>query len=235
MKLRPRSSTGCATAGLTAAYYHHGEPMTGLFASRKYDDITYPIEQFCDDATRRRARQRRVRRPRLHRRARRSTARRTTTTRTAACWWPRVSSAHVHDALDGTARNGTRMVFVLNFDENGGFFDHVPPPACEDDTVLAGDGPFPDLKRLGFRVPAIAMGPFAPAADRTGRPLRALLDPEDDRVALGARADGACATATPGTSRRRSTSRPGATRSSSRPSRPHPPRSAPEPHRRRIT
>jgi phospholipase C len=54
------------------------------------------------------------------------------------------------------------MVFVLNFDEHGGFFDHVPPPACQDDTVLAGAGPFPDLKRLGFRVPAIAMGPFAP-------------------------------------------------------------------------
>ena len=30
-------------AGLTAGYYHHGEPMTGLFRSRKYDDITYPI------------------------------------------------------------------------------------------------------------------------------------------------------------------------------------------------
>jgi phospholipase C len=28
--------------------------------------------------------------------------------------------------------------------------------------VQTGPGPFPDLKRLGFRVPAIAMGPFAP-------------------------------------------------------------------------
>jgi len=54
------------------------------------------------------------------------------------------------------------MVFVLNFDEHGGFFDHVPPPPCQDDTVQEGTGPFPDLQRLGFRVPAIAMGPFAP-------------------------------------------------------------------------
>jgi Phosphoesterase family len=38
----------------------------------------------------------------------------------------------------------------------------VPPPSCRDDTKLAGPGPHPDLKRLGFRVPAIAMGPFAP-------------------------------------------------------------------------
>ena len=53
------------------------------------------------------------------------------------------------------------MVFVLNFDEHGGFFDHVPPPACQDDTVLKPKTG-PDLKRLGFRVPAIAMGPFAP-------------------------------------------------------------------------
>jgi phospholipase C len=57
------------------------------------------------------------------------------------------------------------MVFVLNFDEHGGFFDHVRPPRCRDDTVLVGAnaaGERPNLKRLGFRVPAIAMGPFAP-------------------------------------------------------------------------
>ena len=69
--------------------------------------------------------------------------------------------ASVHDALAASPQ-WNRMVFVLNFDEHGGFFDHVPPPACQDDTVLTGPGPFPDLKRLGFRVPAIAMGPFAP-------------------------------------------------------------------------
>ena len=50
-------------------------------------------------------------------------------------------------------------------------------------------GPAPRPKRLGFRVPAIAIGPFAPKKIEHGRPLRALLDPEDDRVALGARAD----------------------------------------------
>ena len=64
--------------------------------------------------------------------------------------------ARVHDALKDSPQ-WARMVFVLNFDEHGGFFDHVPPPACRDDTVQIGAGPFPDLKRLGFRVPAIAM------------------------------------------------------------------------------
>jgi phospholipase C len=59
----------------------------------------------------------------------------------------------------------------MNFDESGGFFEHVPPPAVEDDTVLPGDGPFPNLKMLGFRVPAIAMGPFAPKQIVTDGPF----------------------------------------------------------------
>ena len=62
------------------------------------------------------------------------------------------------------------MVFVLNFDEHGGFFGHMPPPECQDDTKLAGPGPHPNLKRLGFRVPAIAMGPFAPRKIETAGP-----------------------------------------------------------------
>jgi phospholipase C len=55
------------------------------------------------------------------------------------------------------------MVFILTFDEHGGFFDHVPPPLVADDTVLPSPGPAPNLNRLGFRVPCIVMGPYAPA------------------------------------------------------------------------
>ena len=36
--------------------------------------------------------------------------------------------AQVHNALKNSPQ-WDRMVFVLNFDEHGGFFDHVPPPA----------------------------------------------------------------------------------------------------------
>jgi phospholipase C len=54
-------------------------------------------------------------------------------------------------------------VFVLTFDAHGGFYDHLHPPSVADDTVLPPGGPAPDLKRLGFRVPGIVMGPFAPA------------------------------------------------------------------------
>jgi phospholipase C len=47
-----------------------------------------------------------------------------------------------------------RFLFVVSYDEAGGFFDHVPPPTTADDR--ASDG----FDQLGFRVPAIAMGPW---------------------------------------------------------------------------
>src|SRR4029077_9157592 len=70
--------------------------------------------------------------------------------------------AKVYRAL-ASSPQWDRMVFVLTFDEHGGFYDHVAPPVVADDTVLPGPGPHPDLKRLGFRVPCVAMGPFASA------------------------------------------------------------------------
>ena len=39
-------------AGLSAGYYYHGEPMTGLFQNKRYDDISYTIDQFWEDARR---------------------------------------------------------------------------------------------------------------------------------------------------------------------------------------
>ncbi|HEY0794939.1 MAG TPA: alkaline phosphatase family protein [Acidisarcina sp.] len=49
-------------------------------------------------------------------------------------------------------------VLIINFDEWGGFFDHVPPPRKPipaSDLALGSDG------RLGFRVPALVISPFA--------------------------------------------------------------------------
>lgn len=147
-------------AGLRAAYYHHGEPMTGLFRSKKYDHLTHPIERFWEDSEQGRLANVVFVDPDYTDAAEDNG--------TSNDYHPKGSVlvaeqfvARVHDALAGGPQWG-RMVFVLNFDEHGGFFDHVPPPTCLDDTVHAGHGPFPDLKRLGFRVPAIAMGPFAP-------------------------------------------------------------------------
>jgi phospholipase C len=46
-------------------------------------------------------------------------------------------------------------VFILTYDEHGGFFDHVPPPA----TPEGGTEPW-DV--LGIRVPTIVASPFTP-------------------------------------------------------------------------
>src|SRR5262245_8260674 len=149
-------------AGLTAAYYHHGDPVTGLFATRKYDDITHPIQQFWQDARDGRLANVVFVDPDFT-----DEAEDAGTSNDYHPWGnPLVAEgfvAAVHDAL-AQSPQWDRMVFVLNFDEHGGFFDHVQPPACQDDTIVPPDrfGRRPDLQRLGFRVPAIAMGPFAP-------------------------------------------------------------------------
>jgi phospholipase C len=147
-------------AGLRTAYYHHGEPMTGLFKSKRYHSLTYSIDRFWEDAHQGTLPNVVFVDPNYTDAAEDNG--------TSNDYHPKGSVlvaeqfvARVHNALrDGP--QWRRMVFVLNFDEHGGFFDHVPPPACRDDTVQNGPGPFPDLKHLGFRVPAIAMGPFSP-------------------------------------------------------------------------
>ncbi|HUJ60662.1 MAG TPA: alkaline phosphatase family protein, partial [Kofleriaceae bacterium] len=46
-------------------------------------------------------------------------------------------------------------MLVITYDENGGFFDHVPPPTTADDYTSTG------FNQLGFRVPAMIIGPYA--------------------------------------------------------------------------
>lgn len=47
------------------------------------------------------------------------------------------------------------IIFVLTYDEHGGFYDHVSPPQTQDDLAAQG------FNQLGFRVPAMVMGPYA--------------------------------------------------------------------------
>jgi phospholipase C len=51
------------------------------------------------------------------------------------------------------------ILFVVTYDEHGGFYDHVAPPRTTDDTLatFGKDG----FQQLGFRVPALVMGPYA--------------------------------------------------------------------------
>ena len=55
--------------------------------------------------------------------------------------------------------NWSKTVLIINFDEWGGFFDHVPPPLARIPTASAAAG-IPD-GRLGFRVPCIIISPYA--------------------------------------------------------------------------
>ena len=81
----------------------------------------------------------------------------------------------IADAYHALANAGylDDTVFLINFDEWGGFYDHVPPPKVIDDTNPAnvdhtGDGTtptdgqlIPDYTQLGFRVPAIVVSNLA--------------------------------------------------------------------------
>jgi phospholipase C len=51
-----------------------------------------------------------------------------------------------------------KTVFILFYDEHGGFYDHVPPPeACEPDNLVPPDHKF---DRLGIRTPLIIASPY---------------------------------------------------------------------------
>lgn len=151
-------------AGLTAAYYYHASPITKLFRSGKYDELSRPIADFWADARDGKLANVVFIDPDYS-----DLAEDMGTSNDYHPWSHLLTAegllARVHDAL-ASSPQWERMVFIVNFDEHGGFFDHVPPPACEDDTVVDG----PDLKRLGFRVPAIAIGPFAPRRIETAGP-----------------------------------------------------------------
>jgi phospholipase C len=56
----------------------------------------------------------------------------------------------IHRAMAASPQ-WSRSLLVVVFDEHGGFYDHVPPPLVPD--------PDPDFRQLGFRVPALVIGP----------------------------------------------------------------------------
>ena len=87
----------------------------------------------------------------------------------------RLGERFIADAYHALADAGylDNTVFMVTFDEWGGFFDHVPPPRVIDDTDPAtvdhtGDSTtptdgqlVPDYTQLGFRVPAIVVSNLA--------------------------------------------------------------------------
>ncbi|HWE63410.1 MAG TPA: alkaline phosphatase family protein, partial [Chloroflexota bacterium] len=74
------------------------------------------------------------------------------------------------DALAANPKVWAKTVFFLNYDENDGFFDHVPPPVAPSGTpgeyinplkAPAASGGILGPIGLGFRVPMIVISPFS--------------------------------------------------------------------------
>lgn len=151
-------------AGLSGKYYFHSEPMTGLFESRRYDDISFTYDHFLADAKAGKLPNVAFVDPNYG---------------TLAELQGTSNDMHPHgsitvgDAFIGEVYEALRdspqwerMVFVLNFDESGGFYDHVKPPKVADNTAellhVTDTAKRPDYTQLGLRVPAMAISPFAP-------------------------------------------------------------------------
>ncbi|WP_052460429.1 alkaline phosphatase family protein [Microbacterium gorillae] len=75
--------------------------------------------------------------------------------------------ATVYDAIRTSATSGgsnaENTLFLITFDEHGGTYDHVPPPAATPpDASGAGEMGF-TFDRLGLRVPAVAVSAYTKA------------------------------------------------------------------------
>jgi phospholipase C len=75
--------------------------------------------------------------------------------------------ASVYNAIKQNPTLWANTALLIVYDEHGGIYDHVPPPACTPDGFVAqpndtGTGrPFA-FDRLGIRVPAILVSPWIP-------------------------------------------------------------------------
>jgi phospholipase C len=83
--------------------------------------------------------------------------------------------ASVYQAIKKNPALWESTALLIVYDEHGGIFDHVPPPACPPDQFTAsanatGTGREFKFDRLGVRVPAILISPWIPkgtVVDRT--------------------------------------------------------------------
>ena len=75
--------------------------------------------------------------------------------------------ATVYNAIRENPALWASTALLITYDEHGGIYDHVPPPACPPDGFVAQpkdtktDKPF-HFDRLGVRVPAVLVSPWVP-------------------------------------------------------------------------
>jgi phospholipase C len=69
----------------------------------------------------------------------------------------------VYEKLRQSKRYWPETMFIITFDEHGGFYDHQPPPAAVppgDQSKYANPNYFFRFDRLGVRVPALVISPY---------------------------------------------------------------------------
>ncbi len=73
----------------------------------------------------------------------------------------RIGQAFMSDIVHAFTRSPqwNRGALFVNYDEWGGFFDHVSPPRVPDDRESSDI--YQDFGRTGFRIPAVAVSPYA--------------------------------------------------------------------------
>lgn len=80
---------------------------------------------------------------------------------------PQVGQKFMSDVVHALMKSPqwSKLALFITWDENGGFYDHLPPPAaCPPDTSppMGSNGPVPGaFDRLGFRVPMLVVSPYA--------------------------------------------------------------------------
>lgn len=140
-----------AGAGVSAGYYYVDLPVTALFGPR-LNSVTAPIDQYfgrCADGT---LPQVTFLDPGFQGGSR---------TDNHPHGDIRAGEAFVRDAFRAFAesphwQNG---LFILTYDEWGGFFDHVTPPVVPDDRWSEVDAD--NFGQLGFRVPTVLASPYS--------------------------------------------------------------------------
>ena len=75
--------------------------------------------------------------------------------------------AAIYNAIRKNQSLWESTIFLIVYDEHGGIYDHVPPPACTPDEFKAssdatGTGREFLFDRLGVRVPAVLVSPWIP-------------------------------------------------------------------------
>jgi len=71
-----------------------------------------------------------------------------------------LATSKIVGALTGSPEWGSSAMFIT-YDEDGGFYDHVPPPAAPIPDNIPAQGGHWAFDRYGFRVPLVVVSPFA--------------------------------------------------------------------------